>query len=273
MRTLLGFFGSYWWAFDALANLRPQYAIVLLVVAALYGLVLARGAAFLFLAVGVLNVWLVRPLYTGTPADAVGREDIKLVSFNVSTSADEQARVLSWAKDTEPDLAFLLESTQDWESEIRSSNLRYRIQNEIPEERRFGITVLSRGHVDTEMLIMGTDNDPVVRVETDLGGQPLVVYVVHPRSATSRAGSEARDSLFDEVAEMVAEEIDPVVVIGDLNATPWSHAFRGLVNEADLVSSLDGYGLQGTWPGNFPFGLTIPIDHLLTSTVRHEPSL
>lgn len=265
LATLLGFFGSYWWAFDALANFRAQYAIILVVVAVLYGLVLSRGAGFLFLAVGALNVVLVLPLYLGSPEEPRGNDQITFVSYNVSASNNERARVLSWLEEAETDFAFLLESSEQWEDEIsrEEDSLGYTIQSEFPDDRRFGITVLARDTVTTEVLRLGSLGDPVVRMETSLDGRPIVVYVVHPRPATSQDGSEARDELLADVAKRVTREVDPVVVIGDLNATPWSHAFRGLMSEGDLVNSLIGFGLQPTWPGDLPFGLTIPIDHML----------
>jgi len=265
LATLLGFFGSYWWAFDALANFRLQYAAVLLVVAALYGLVLSRGAALVFLAIGLVNVWLVLPLFLGSPEDAGGRGELSMVSFNVSASNDDRARVLSWVDEAGPDMAFLLESSRAWEDDVSAAppGFGYSVVSDFPEDRRFGITVLAKGPVEqTEVLRLGELEDPVVRVVTLLDGRPIVVYVVHPRAATTQEGSEARDSLLDAVAEEVAAEVDPVVVIGDLNATPWSHAFRNLVSEADLVNSLDGFGLQPTWP-DLPFVLAIPIDHML----------
>jgi endonuclease/exonuclease/phosphatase (EEP) superfamily protein YafD len=66
-------------------------------------------------------------------------------------------------------------------------------------------------------------------------------------------------------------------VVGDLNASPWSHSFRSLA-DSDLINSLNGFGLQASWPAVLgPFG--VPIDHLLHSaeltTVSREigPSL
>jgi endonuclease/exonuclease/phosphatase (EEP) superfamily protein YafD len=50
----------------------------------------------------------------------------------------------------------------------------------------------------------------------------------------------------------------PTLVVGDLNATPWSSAFKGL----GLKRAGD---LTGTWPAALgAFGL--PLDHVLVST-------
>lgn len=93
---------------------------------------------------------------------------------------------------------------------------------------------------------------------------PLDRGRVHEQAAVvGRAG----DALLAWIADWAARQTDPVVVLGDLNATPWSHAFRSLVDEAGLVNSLRGRGLQPSCPA--PLGLLgIPIDHLL-----HSPAL
>jgi endonuclease/exonuclease/phosphatase (EEP) superfamily protein YafD len=63
-----------------------------------------------------------------------------------------------------------------------------------------------------------------------------------------------------------------VIVIGDLNATPWSYAFSRLLRDADLIDSTRGFGVQPTWRTRYgPVGgmpawpLQIPIDHCLHS--------
>lgn len=263
LATFLGFFGDTWWAFDVLANFRLQFAIVLFGVAALYGLVMSRGAAFVFLVVALVNVALIVPLYVGSPVEATGVDEITLVSFNVRTSSAARDQVMRWIEGTDADVVFILESSAEWERSSAAAAFEYSIQSELPDDRRFSITVLAKDDVNTELLRLGTGRDPVIRVEVSLENRPLVIYAVHPRPATSEAGAEMHNSLLEQVAELVDDEVDPVIVIGDLNATPWSSAFRALESDAGLVNSLDGFGLQPTWPGNLPFGLTIPIDHML----------
>ena len=53
----------------------------------------------------------------------------------------------------------------------------------------------------------------------------------------------------------------PSLIIGDLNTTPWSHAFAILTLDGKLTSTLDGRGNQGTWPTHLPIPWMLPIDH------------
>ena len=52
------------------------------------------------------------------------------------------------------------------------------------------------------------------------------------------------------------------IVMGDFNATPWSPSFQRLLHRGHLFNSLDGFGLQVSWPESNVL-LRIPIDHAL----------
>ncbi|MFQ5553800.1 MAG: endonuclease/exonuclease/phosphatase family protein [Acidimicrobiia bacterium] len=265
LATVLGFFGGSWWALDALANLRLQLGLALVLVGGLYGWLLGRGVGLLFVTIGLVNAALIVPLYFGSPAEAHGTETLSMVSLNVSASSRTMDGVLEWVEESGADLVFLLESDEAWEAEVASGAPGYTVQSELPGDRRSGITVLARDGVTTETMRLGSAHDPVIRARSTLGGEPLVIYALRSRSATSRDGTEMRNTLLEDLADRVEAETDPVVVIGDLSATPWSAAFRALQEDGDLINSLDGYGLQPSWPANLPFGLSIPIDHMLHS--------
>ncbi len=264
LATILAFFGSTSWFFDVLANFRFQMAIGLIVIGLLYFLLFGRAAAFVFLAVGAVNVFLVAPMYVDRPAPAAGPDSIRIVSFNVAAGRANPADILDWVTDAPPDLVFLLESTEEWIAAMPTNGSGYSVGNEIPEDRAYGISVLGRSATDIEQLRLGTTRDPVVRVTTTIGDQAVAVYAVHPRPPDSPAAAEARDSLFTELSGLVARESIPVIVIGDFNATPWSSTFRKFEGETGLVNSQRGYGLAATWPTSLPIRL-IPLDHMMHS--------
>jgi endonuclease/exonuclease/phosphatase (EEP) superfamily protein YafD len=63
---------------------------------------------------------------------------------------------------------------------------------------------------------------------------------------------------------VAAAESRPVIVAGDLNATPWSHGFRQLVRLRGLCDSAVGRGVQATWNAH-RWVPRIPIDHVVVS--------
>ena len=73
-----------------------------------------------------------------------------------------------------------------------------------------------------------------------------------------------RDAQIRFAAEWAEGRDGAVIVVGDLNATPWSWPF-GLLTEAGLRNSQVGFGLQASFPARSMFVFRVPIDHLLHS--------
>ncbi len=263
LATILGFFGPMWWAFDALSSFRFQYAVVLLLVGLLYGMAFGRASSLIFIAAGLVNAALVLPLFIASPAEASGGEDLKIVSFNVQASNQHRETVTGWVASSGADIVFLLETSADWDAVLSDADLPYVVMDEIPDDRVYGITVLAQEELDVDLLRVGATKDVVVRAEASIGTDPVAVYAFHPRSPTSESDAKYRDEVMEEVAAMVEAETMPAVVVGDLNATPWSYAFKKLANEGNLVDSLRGNGYQASWPASLWYGFKIPIDHML----------
>ncbi len=263
LATILGFFGPMWWAFDVLSSFRFQYAVVLLVVGLLYGMAFGRASSLIFVAAGLVNAALVLPLFIASPAQASGDDALRIVSFNVQASNQNREVITRWVANSGADLVFLLETSSDWDATLSNASLPYVVMDEIPEDRVYGITVLAREELDVDLLRVGATQDVVVRAEASIGADPVAVYAFHPRSPTSETDAKYRDQVMEEVAAMVDAETVPAVVVGDLNATPWSYAFKKLADEGNLVDSLRGNGFQASWPASLWFGFKIPIDHML----------
>jgi endonuclease/exonuclease/phosphatase (EEP) superfamily protein YafD len=81
-------------------------------------------------------------------------------------------------------------------------------------------------------------------------------------SPTTPARAHNRDRSLNAAARWSRAHGPRRIVMGDFNATPWSPAFRRLVHDGHLTNSLDGYGLQVSWPESNVV-LRIPIDHAL----------
>ena len=264
LATILGFFGSTAWFFDALANFRFQLALGLIAVGVVYFFGFGRWTAFIFIALGAVNAFMVAPLYLDNPAPAASETTLTIVSYNVGAGSADQQEVIDYVGERSPDLVFFLESTEEWVNAMPTAGTGYAVGNQIPEDRAYGITVLGDGVTVVELLELGTTDDPVMRVQATIDDQQVAVFAVHPRPPDSEGTTEARDTLFAELADLISQEPMPVVVIGDFNATPWSYVFRDFSSDTGLVNSQNGFGLSATWPSTLPVAL-IPLDHMLHS--------
>ena len=92
----------------------------------------------------------------------------------------------------------------------------------------------------------------------------FLVIKVQPWGLLSVVGLLAGAATLAGVARGLPE---PVLVLGDLNASPWSSHFRRFLRDSGLRDSAQGRGVQPTWPAGMPW-LWIPIDHCL-----HSPQL
>ena len=109
-----------------------------------------------------------------------------------------------------------------------------------------------------------TSHNPSVVAVIDTLHGPLRVIGTHARSPVSARRAHRRDAQLDAIASFVRVGSEPTVLLGDLNTTPWGHAFRALVAESELRDTSRGVGFQWSWPASF-WPLAIPIDHALVS--------
>jgi endonuclease/exonuclease/phosphatase (EEP) superfamily protein YafD len=71
---------------------------------------------------------------------------------------------------------------------------------------------------------------------------------------------------------LIRAQKNPVLLIGDLNVSPWSSYFARLLKDSGLKNSMKGFGFQPSWPAGNRF-LRIPIDQILYSpqiTIHHR---
>jgi endonuclease/exonuclease/phosphatase (EEP) superfamily protein YafD len=80
-----------------------------------------------------------------------------------------------------------------------------------------------------------------------------------------------RNRQLTEIGNFLADSAGPVILVGDLNTTPWSPAFKDLLQATGLQNSMKGFGIQPTWPTTIPL-FWIPLDHLLHSPDFHVKS-
>ncbi|MEB3288226.1 MAG: endonuclease/exonuclease/phosphatase family protein [Vampirovibrionales bacterium] len=111
---------------------------------------------------------------------------------------------------------------------------------------------------------------------------PLTLIVTHPVPPISGFDAfKTRNKQLKEAAIFAGRLHQPVILMGDLNCSPWSVYYKALLKNSGLKDSQIGFGIQPSWPnwvdgpGNgllnkrlpqilSPF-FQIPIDHILVS--------
>ncbi len=273
--SLLAFGADHVWCFDTLAAFRVQGFVLTVGAAAVLWAGRCRRSACATTALAVVAAvplaMLVRD--DAPPADrSLGT--LRLLTYNqrrgnprLEVAAEVLARHpadLLLVQEVEPELLALLTGPEGaWR--IVAASLRETVADaallaarDLPGH----LTVVDSGVLGREH---GLPFLPAPWLRLRWSGRELTLLGFRappPRGPTESA--RAREAV-DAALAWLRGRTDPLVVLGDLNATPWNRTHRRLVAACDLVDSLQGRGLQPTFPVDrlYRWPARIPIDHCL----------
>src|SRR5690606_34955611 len=103
---------------------------------------------------------------------------------------------------------------------------------------------------------------PCLVATLQLPATTVTLVSMHPPRPLRVGESIDRGVYFDSVADHVRFLDGPVIVAGDLTATPWPRPFRAMVRRTGLTNAWSLRPWLSTWPSLVPF-LGLPIDHVL----------
>jgi endonuclease/exonuclease/phosphatase (EEP) superfamily protein YafD len=253
-RALAGQENRVAWAIDLAAHWQVLYVAVLLPCALVAAVSQRRWLVALLAA--LVPWWSASPRLAGAPASG---DAFVVAAANVHVDNRDPAALLAWLSVVNPDVVVLTEVSPAFAQALRSMRGYSHRQIEAADHP-FGMAVLSRHPMQAATL---RDDDGIVRIEArvDAAGTCIDLIALHPMPPISPHFHAARDALLRGVAERSVRAGRPTLVVGDLNATPWSSAF----------ASLEDHGLRRagplwpTWPSVGDGWIGIPIDHLLAS--------
>ncbi|MFO0749262.1 MAG: endonuclease/exonuclease/phosphatase family protein [Myxococcota bacterium] len=257
--TALGFLGAWWWPFDVLANFRLQYAVGTAAVALLALALRQKVAGLAALGLVAVNAALVVPPCFGSPA--AGAPALTVISANVNSANTDYATLLGEVRRRRPDVLVVLEVSEGWARALAEGLPDYTSRTIVARGDNFGIALLARVPLSAEVIAFTADAPPSIVAHIPRDGRDLVLVATHPMPPVGASAAARRDAQLAAVADLARRSGPLVVVVGDLNATPWSSAFRDL-EDAGLADTRAGFGLQATWPAGFA-PMAIPIDHCL----------
>jgi len=262
--TLFGFLGRFHWFLDLFSHFRVQYMQLCLVpfFIAMWKRRNKRAVALVLLV--CLNYALVLPLYIGKPAPAK-EKPIRAMLMNINAGNGNTKHVLDSIEGFSPDVLLLEEVTPKWVHELEVLNATYPYRVEEPQAGCFGMMLLSKYPLEHGKVIqIGTAGVPSIVVDMYSPQGVVSIIGTHPLPPVGAAGSLQRNIQLASLPRIVHQQKHPVLLIGDLNTTPWSPHFKQLLNESGLKNSMKGFGHQPSWPNNIWF-MRIPLDHMLYS--------
>ncbi len=265
--TLAGFLADVWWVFALAGHFRVQCFLFLAAAAVLYAFDRKPLPAVVAAIFALVNAAFVIPLYLGSTHAQAATPRYRALLANVNSRNTGHKAFHSLVTATNPHFMAVLEVTDAWVNALRPLEDRYPYTIRRSREDNFGIAFFSR--LPAESLAIrdfGRLGLPAVTVRLRLDHATLTVAAVHPPPPVVAAYRTERALQMETLARYVRAERNPVMVLGDLNSTSWGPLFSRLVEQAGLVDSRRGFGVQPSWPVQIhliPF--RIPLDHCLVS--------
>lgn len=258
---IVGWIGGEFWFLDLLNHFQAQYFVFLLLGTLLFALrrqVRSAAVSAAFLATPTLRL---APLWIGPRPDEPAA--IRAASFNVYGGNEGYTRTLEWIATESPDFIYLAETSPAWKSGLIPLDADYPHQIHRFRADWMGFAFFSKHPMrETRITTHGRLAIPLLDtlVETPVG--TVRVFGAHPVPPMSRFWEKEHAIYMQALTRAASGSTLPTLVLGDLNATPWSARLFPLLS-AGYDNAARGSGFSATWKRTHPI-FALPIDHILS---------
>jgi endonuclease/exonuclease/phosphatase (EEP) superfamily protein YafD len=270
--TGIAFLSDWYWYADLFAHLRPQYC-VWLALTALGSVVVKNRPTLLLAIIGLLaNAAALAPYalpWRDTAAAGTDERTWTFASINLLYGNREVSRVTGYVRRVQPDVVVFQEVSARWATDLEELRDLYPYRTTQSKKDSFGVAVFSRKKpVEVAIHTAGSRlGDLAVFGVWESDGQRFGVVGVHPDKPDKEWKTWNRRAYLGEVAQWCdarARAGEPVVVIGDFNATPWSASMKTFTRDTRLGNTSQGTIFGATWNVWEPHRLLI--DHAFLSS-------
>lgn len=262
--TVASFAGSLGWPVELLSHFRVQFAWGFGLLALVLGAARAWRPALIAVVLSIVHAVPVVQVHAGGGDVPPEGARVRAVFLNVNTANVEHAAVLAYLRGQRADFVVVAEVDERWMQALAPLAAEHATVLARPRADNFGIALFSQQPVEGRFELLGGAGAPPTVIAHD-AARGLTVIGTHPVPPIDGAYADRRDRQLTALAAHVAALEEPVLLLGDLNVTPWSPYFADLLADAGLRDSRAGSGVHASWPAAFPAPLRIPIDHALVS--------
>ncbi len=224
-----------------------------------------RALASCILATACL-VSVLQPIPVGL-SKTVAAEDggITVISFNTQFDNPDHYRIIEFLETAEAGIVLLSEVSPRLGEKLRDLEAPYpHLAKNVLSPSGTGMVLLSRHEiVESRFADPIGRNLPYLVAKVRIDGRDLTIVGVHPHSPVSPGAVRFRNEYLQAVAAEISKISEPVVLLGDMNITPWSPRFQSFLTASRLEQSL---WPEATWPSGLR-GFGVPIDHILARGV------
>lgn len=263
--TFAAYLHQLWWGLWILQHLRIQLALALIVLIPLLLLVKCWRVAVAAIVALLLNMAALAPFFVGAPPLA-GDPQLTITHINVDK---DKVAVIDYLNGRQDDIIFLQELTPVISSQL-DRLVGYKVVLTHPLENTHGSGMLVRHGWDGEVLdaeifhLPAEAERPLLKSRIRIADRTVTLISFHATRPSNERRLRGHKVEIDALVDWIHQQRGDVIVVGDFNATPWSTPIQKL-EDAGLMVSMRGYGLQSSWLARLPTILQIPIDLCLHS--------
>jgi endonuclease/exonuclease/phosphatase (EEP) superfamily protein YafD len=265
--TLASFLGALWWGFEILAHFRPQWAALSLLLLAISLPFRSLVAAALCLACLLAHLVPLAPYLLSRQAPAATAPTLRVLTANLHGRNVDTAKFAALIAREQPDVVVLTEVPANFASV--AAGLAPPYPHTIMERiGAFEVILLSRWAIEQRQVNRSVGREfPVLSAlvcgRAAAAGCATVIGL-HGARPFGRNVHLRNAQLALAVRVAAARGDEPVILLGDLNLTPWAPTFASLLEAGNLRDASIVRGLTATWPSRYAlFGLLI--DHVLVN--------
>ncbi len=259
------------WFVAAADSLRIPYAVFLVIFITIffirsnYALTTAGVIALLILGPGIWPYFKTSsetPLQKKEEAAKENTEaDFSVLHFNVKENNKNISSVAESALESNADIVSM--------QELKETNLQIvdsMLINKYPYSlsditiKGFGLTIYSKFPIE-DKLVITEHGFPMLTGKIKLDEKYIYFISATTSTPTNDAGYQKQTKQFKLIAEYAQKINGRLIVMGDMNAVPWSEQVKDLLEVTKLKDSRKD--LSGTYPAQSP--LQIPIDYIFHS--------
>lgn len=264
--SLTGYLGGWSWLCELTSHFRAQYLLIALACAIGCYFFRARRHLIAALLCVLINAVVVAPWYL-PPSLFESRpraHNFRVLLSNVLWKNKNHAALIELIRAENPDLFILQEAGLEWVNAMKPLADAYpHVQTAREHDGQIGC--FSRYELENALAEAGIDDKAQTLIaRLNFNGRRVSLISLHPPPPVSVMDFEERNRQLVRTALIARRLPQPLILIGDLNATMWTPYFTELVETSGLQAARKGFGVLPTWPVLMR-PLMIPIDHCLVS--------
>jgi endonuclease/exonuclease/phosphatase (EEP) superfamily protein YafD len=274
-----------WWIANVITNFRLQLAasgLLLLVLGLLLRMpcvALIATAAVVFN--GLLVLERLRPAAAAVGLPATGPV-LRLMSLNLLYTSRHAEAVFRQVDRIQPDVLLLQEVGTFWAGAVSALRASFPHRVELPRVSSWphahGVLLLSRHPIlEADQQTLGGPSIRLAAARLAIGDHALWVASVHAAKPNGRARLALQQSQLEQLAAWVDARAGPVLLGGDLNATPYAPQLGRLLAATGMTLDQQvspAQAFTSTFPAALPV-LGLKLDHILVRgmTIRRAWTL